>query len=220
MKKFSLLLTFLFLTLFFLPGALSKVYAGSLKFDKTTVSGKTNETFDVAIVVDAGSDQISSVDAYVLYDATLLEAQTASAAAFFPQFTKNITAGKTYIAGFDDDTSKSKTGTGTVATITFKALRDGAGNLTFDCQAAANNTSKIVKNDINATNVIVCAQNGQSAVTVGAGQVATPTSTASGTSSSTKPAELPRSGVFENIRALAVPGMVLLILGTAVKLLL
>ena len=208
MKNLFVLLILSYLV-FFLSGLVfGQVNAATLKFDKTAVTVNANETFQIAVIVDSGTEQISSTDAYVLYDATLLEAQSVAAGSFFPTVTNNITSGKVYIAAFVDDPATYKTDSGTIATITFKTLKNGSGNLTFDCP----NGSKIVKNDLNATNIIECSQNGTSSVSVGgAGTGATTYPT---------PSVLPQTGIFANIAKAAIPGMILIMLGGMLRLVL
>jgi len=206
MKKFFL--TFiLLLGIFLTPLFLSKVEAGYFKFDPTSSTAENGGTFQIAVVVDAGSDQIRSTDIYVTFDATLLEAQSVSAGTFFPTVTNNITSGRVYIAAMVDDAATTKTGSGTVATITFQALKEGAGTISFDCSS-----SLIVKADANGTNVLECSANGTNAVKIGRGtdtsaQIPTPT-------------QLPKSGNFENMLKWSGWGIILVLLGGVVRLLL
>lgn len=206
------------------------VYAGTLKFDTTTVSTTVNNTFDIQVIVDAASDQINSIDAYITYDSSVLQAQSVVAGTFFPSIAQNLTTGKVYVAGYVNDPATSKSGTGTVATITFKALTNGTSTLAYFCDTSVNESSKIIKNDINATNVIVCGSNGSSTVTVGTatttttptptGNASTTTTTTTPTSTSTSSATtLPKSGTFENILAISVPGVILLAIGILFKFL-
>ena len=183
----------------FLPLFLS-VQAAALKFDKTTVSTTNGGTFQIAVTVDPGSDALNSVDSYVTFDAALLKATVVTAGTLFPTVSNDIsTSGKVYIAGMVNDPASSVSSAGTVATITFQALKDGTATLSFDC-----NTSKIIKNDINASNVIVCSTNGTSAVTIGGGGTQ-PTSA--------PPSQLRQSAIFNNVVKFMVPGTVMLILG-------
>lgn len=216
MKNVLIIFSLFLFVIFVVPTILGRSEAASLKFGTTALTVTTGQTVTVDVVVDAASDQVSSTDAYVVYDPTLLEATTVTVGTFFPTVTNNITAGKVYIAGLVDDPATSKTGSGTLATITFKGLKDGTGTLTFDCSATASNTSKVVKNDINATNVLVCSENGQATVTVGTGTAVTPTSTSSATNPT--PSVLPQTGIIENIQVLAVPGMILLLVGGLLRL--
>lgn len=186
-----------------LPSYLTTVKAASLKFDKTTVSVANGGTFQIAVTIDPGSDSLNSTDVYVTFDSTLLKATTVTAGNVFPTVTNDISAsGRVYIAGMVNDPASSISTAGTIATITFQGLKDGTGTLSFDC-----NTSKIIKNDINATNIITCS-NGTSAVTVGAGGAA-PTQV---------PNQLPQTGTFENVVKFAVPGIILLLFGSAARL--
>jgi hypothetical protein len=184
------------------------VSAASLNFDKTTVSTTNSGTFQIAVTVDPGSDALNSVDAYVIFDATVIKATVVTAGSLFPTVSHDeSTAGKVYIAGMVKDPASSISTTGTLATITFQGLKDGTGTLSFDC-----NTSKIIKNDINASNVISCSQNGTAAVTVGNNGGVQPTSSA--------PTQLPKSGVFDNVVRFAIPGLLLFLVGGAFRLLL
>ena len=212
MKKSLGRILFLLILFIVFPAVFGSANAASLKFDKTTVSTTNGGTFEIAVTVDPGSDTLSSVDAYVAYDASYLKVNTVTAGTLFPTVSNDIsTSGKVYIAGMVNDPTTSISTSGTVATITFQALKDGSTTLTFDC-----NTSKIIKNDINASDVMTCSQNNSSAVTVGSG----------GSSGGTNPtsaapvSELPRSGVFDNVANIAIPGIILLLLGSIFRLVL
>ena len=196
--KFSIILVFFGLLPHF-RGA----FAGFMKFDNTTATVSTGSTFQIAVIVDPGSDSINATDIYVTYDSALLKATAVSAGSLFPTVSNDIaTSGRVYIAGMVNDPASSVSTSGTVATITFEGLKDGSATLSFDC-----NLSKIVKNDINATNVINCSQNGTSSVTVGAG----------GANPTAAPTTLPESGILDNLVKFAIPGIILLLLGSALR---
>lgn len=208
MKK--ILKTLLLLLVFFLSSPLlfNPAWAGFFKFDKTTAAVSNGGTFQIAVTVDPGSDSLNSVDAYVTFDSTVLKATSVAAGSLFPTVSHDeSTAGKVYIAGMVNDPASSISSAGTLATITFQGLKDGSATLAFDC-----NTSKIIKDDINASNVINCSQNGTAAVTVGSG--------GSSTQPTSPPSQLPESGVFENVVKFAIPGAILLILGSVLRLVL
>lgn len=212
------LIIFLFVY-FFIVGS---VQAASVKFDKATVTVNANETFTLDAIVDAGSDQITSTDMWILYDSTALEAQNASPGAFFPAVTNNITAGKVYVAGLITDPGTYKTGSGTVAKITFKALKNGTATITYDCRADVSNSSKVIKNAVDPTNVINCAQNGTSIITIGTGGVV-PTSAAIPTSiysSGAVPTALPQSGFMDELPRLSMIGAILIVAGVLLRVLL
>lgn len=219
MRTLHFLSANLFICLFIYLFILSPVQAASVKFDKGTVTIGSGETFTLDAVVDAGSDQITSTDMWILYDSTLLEAQNASAGAFFPAVTNNITAGKVYIAGLITDPGTYKTGSGTVAKITFKALKNGTATVTYDCRADASNSSKVIKNAVDPTNVINCAQNGTSIITIGTGGVV-PTTGAVPTAiyrPSTPASTLPQTGFMDELPRLSMIGSILVVAGVLLR---
>lgn len=217
---------FVFILIFFI-GILSfpfAVSAASVKFDKGTVTVNANDTFTLDVVVDAGSDQITSSDMWVLYDSTFLQAQSASSGAFFPAVTNNITDGKVYIAGLITDPGTYKTGSGAVATITFKALKDGTTTVSYDCRADVSNSSKVIKNAVDPTNVINCAQNGTSIITIGAGGSVVPTSavvastTVYNGNTTTPATTLPVTGIMDELPRLSMIGGILVIAGIILRI--
>lgn len=196
--------------------AANGVEAATLKFDKTTVTTDLNQTIDLQVVIDAASDQILGVDSYIVYDPQYFEPQNVANGTYFPTVLNNIFSGKVYIAGIVNDPSTFKTGSGTLATITFKALKNGSGNITFYCVDGANDSSKILKNDTNATNVINCAGNGSTSFTIGTGAAAPgPSNTPAPTIS-----RLPQTGLLDSFGSYTIPGALLLLLGIGVKILL
>ena len=201
---------------FFITGT---VQAASLKFDKATASVNAGATFTLDAIVDAGSDQITSTDMWILYDSTLLEAQTASNGAFFPAVTNSISAGKVYIAGLITDPGTYKTGSGTVATITFKGLKNGTATVSYDCRTDVSNSSKVIKNAVDPTNVIVCSTNGTSVVTIGTGGSVAPTSVVPTTvyRNQTNPTSLPQSGFMDEMPKMLTMGILFLLVGSVMR---
>ena len=220
-KQFSFIFSLLLvLSLYFFSAQSS--FAALLKFDKTTVSSSVNQTFTMDVTVDAGTDQVTSSDIWVIYDPAYLTASSVTSGTYFPAVTNNITSGKVSITGLIVDPGTYKTGVGVVATITFKSLKNGTTNLTFDCRTDASNSSKVIKNDVNATNVIVCVSNIPATVTIGAAAASSSSSvvTTYPTAVPTIASTLPNSGVAENIAKFAIPGLLLLIVGGMLRFIL
>ena len=214
--RISVLLFVLFVYMFFS----SSVEAASLKFDKGTVNISVGSTFTLDAQVDAGSDQITSTDMWITYDPALLEAQSASAAAFFPAVTNNISAGRVYIAGLVTDQGSYKTGAGTVASVTFKGLQNGTATISYDCRTDVSNTSKVIKNAVDPTNVIVCTQNGTSIITIGTGGVLTPTVVAPTTvyTPQPQPSTLPKTGFMDELPKLLIAGSFFVMAGVMMRI--
>ena len=215
-------LLFLILIFFFLPSFLV-VEAANFSFDKSSYSVAVGQTVQIQVNIDTGGEPVNGADAYINYDSSFLSVEDVSAGSFFPTVTNDIeTAGKVYIAGLVDDPASPKTGSGTLATITFKGLKDGTVNLTFDC-----NNSKIVKSDTNATNILQCSYDYKAAISVGSGSSGGSSSSSSNSSSSNdqsnssnnnQPKTLPKSGIFENLINFAIPGTILFLIGGGLKL--
>lgn len=250
MNKLFTIFGYMLVALLVIP-IISAAEAASLQFDPATVSTTNGSTFEVKVNVNAGSEQVTTIDAYVSFDSSLLEASSVKNGTFFPTvYSDTSKTGKVYVAGIVDDPATSKTGTGTVATVVFKAKKDGSGTLTFDCTQGSSTDSNISKNDANATDVIECSANGRSTITVGSGgssptntptpttaggggtaATATPTPTrAAGTTGGTTgggttarptaPASLPQSGITENIPLYSTVGILMVLVGVGVRLLL
>lgn len=227
MRTLRFLFFYFLICLFVFLFISSPVEAAFLKFDKTTVSVAAGSTFTLDAQVDAGSDQITSTDMWILYDPLLLEAQTASSGAYFPAVTNNISSGKVYIAGLITDPGTYKTGSGTVATITFKGLKNGVATIIYDCRADVSNSSKIIKNAVDPTNVIVCTQNGTSVVTIGTGATGAPTSAIPTSVVPTtvyqqqvQPTALPQSGLMDEMPKLFLAGSIFVMVGVVMRVLL
>jgi hypothetical protein len=173
-----------------------------------------DSTFQLTITENAGTDQTNSSQVYIIYDPTLLEAEIVTAGTYFPTVSNNITLGKVFIVGYVDGTTLYKTGSGTLATITFKGLKDGTGTITVDCRPGVSDSSQIIKyNDANATNLITCSDNNSVAVTVGTG--ASLDSSAAGTS---EESALPTAGIMDYFNQTSVIGAGLMILGVILRL--
>lgn len=214
-KLLGKILSLLILFIVF-PMVFGSVKAASFSFDKSTVSTTNGGTFQISVTVNPGSDALNSVDSYVTFDNTLLKATAVAAGTLFPTVTHDeSTAGRVYIAGLVNDSASPVTTSGTLATITFQGLKDGSGTLSFNCDS-----SKIVKNDINASNVMTCSQNGTSTATIGSGGSSGGSNNPAPTSPPSNPEQLPQTGTFDNVVKFVIPAMILLIVGGAFRLLL
>jgi len=210
---------FIFVLLLIIP-LFNVSFAATLQFDPTAVNTQTDQTFEVKVNVDAGSEEITSVDAYIIYDNNVIGVQEVRDGTFFLTVAKDTSqAGKAYIAGMVDDPATAKTGSGTIATLVFKAKTNGSTTMTFDCTAGTTTDSNITKNDLNATDIIQCDGNGRSVIKVGTGGSSSETTQPTPTSTSST-SQLPKTGIFDNIIKYSIPGAILLLIGTATKLIL
>jgi len=190
----------------------SSVHAASLEFDSASSEIEVDETFTVTVDINAGTDQIAGTDIYVSYDDDLLDLQSVTGVDYFPIVGNTPESSRLYIYGVVANQGEYKTGTGSVATLVFKGVAEGETDLTFDCDLSKTDTSKIAKNDINASNIIDCSQLEVHAVTIGEGSASESTSTKKTTSS------LPESGAYDKVVQYALLGGILLLLGAALRM--
>ena len=214
MKKILINTTLVFFLVLLFFFSAKKAEAAFLKFDKSSLTLNLNELFDLKVMVDAENDQVQSADIYVLYDKTQFEVDSVTTdSSYFGDVTYEKLDGKVYIAGLPEEQGQYQTGSGTVATIKFKALK--SGNITFDCDS-----SGVYKNDPNVPNVLVCSKNGSVTITL-AGETPAPTATLTPAPTSPPgnntyqptPTALPQTGFFENTLIIAGGGVILLIIG-------
>jgi hypothetical protein len=211
----------------------------SLQFDGTAKTGNVGGVISVPININTGQDAVVSADVYVLFDPVYLEVQNITAGAFFQNVYNTLTSSsKLYIGGLQDSTQQARSGTGQVAVINFLAKQAGQATLRFDCQTGVAQTSKVIANDTNKTNIIDCSSTAaqtQNVIITAATPGVTTTDTGSsgapgttgtagffapstGTTTSapgrtTTVTTLPQSGVFENVVKYVVPGFIFVGLG-------
>lgn len=224
MKKLLKISLLLFAAFLYSSSVLGQVMAANLKFDVPSISTTADDTFQVQIKVDTGGEEINGVDAYIDYDKEIVKPESVTAGTFLPTVIPELSSDRAYVAALVDDPATSKSGTGTIATINFKALKAGTTTLTFYCSPDVNDSSKVVKSDFDSTNIIECSENGSTSVTVtGESDTVTIDEDSDGDVEEVATGgvdELPESGVFENVLKFAAPGALLFIIGLAIKMLL
>lgn len=197
---------------FILSARTASVSAASLRFDPVSVSSAADKTFDIKVVVDSGVEEILGADVLIRYDSDLLEVVSITDGTHMTIGKKDTaTPHKIYFAPVVEDPGSPVKGTGTVATITFKAKVESTSELNFECELGETNESNILKNDLDATDIITCSDNGKATIVIGSGG----STVDSGTSKS--PSTLPRSGAFENLAFFATIGGVLLLVGGSLR---
>jgi len=146
----------------------------ALLIEPTTVTTPQGQAFSADIKIDSFGNQVVGTDAYIQYDATALQFVQILNGDYFPSVTQTDQSGVLSLRGMFTEPASSRAGIGRVATVTFQPLREVITDLSFICTSGAGLTSKIIKNDVNATNVIDCTANNTLRVTVGSATL-TPT---------------------------------------------
>lgn len=168
----------LFLVSFVVAGG---AHAATLEFSPSTGSHTTGEGFDVEIKVDTSDTETTSTDAVIVFDKTLVSIDNVTYGSFYPTVLHSEQNGKLYISGMVDSAGDSKSGTGTLATVTLKGLTAGTATLSFECETGRTDDSNISENDLDSTDVIDCSALDDASFTFTGGAVSTPEPTAAPT---------------------------------------
>ncbi len=98
--------------------------ATSLAFSPATISKKAGDTFSMDITIDTGPNQVVAAELHVVFDPAVLEAQTITNGPLFPNILASgiVDRGTASITVGAQNATKPVTGTGSVATVKFKAL--------------------------------------------------------------------------------------------------
>jgi hypothetical protein len=108
--------------------------ATSLSFSPSTVTAKIGDTFTLNIQIDTGENEVFVADLHIAYDPTKLEAQSITNGPLFPNVLTSgaiDSSGKAKIMVGASSTTNPVTGTGTAATIKFKALAATSGQISI-----------------------------------------------------------------------------------------
>src|SRR5438105_14667701 len=75
----------------------SPAQAAFLQFNNTAATVNAGQTIDVAVKVDPTPAKITSIDGYVTYDSTVLQAQSVTDGTYFPTVFNDITTQRVYV---------------------------------------------------------------------------------------------------------------------------
>lgn len=201
----------------------------SLSFDKTSVNGNINQSIAVKVNVSA-DDAINSADVKLKFDFNTLQVVSVEPGDFFPIITNSISTPGTLFIGALPEGTVGKKGTGTIATVNFKAIKAGASQMTYLCTDVQTNTSKLNMTADDPRNVIDCSATSAQVLAVSIGDgTSTPstiTPTTSVVSSSTvqsstqltsSATQLPQSGAFDNTIYALISGGLFIGFGTILR---
>jgi hypothetical protein len=136
--------------------------APGLSLSPATVTVQQNNSFSDTVTVSTGSYAAQVSDVTIQYAANDFDVSVA-AGSFFPSFASAVdkTAGLIELHGYTT-TPDGISGTGTLATLTFKAKKgSGSSTITFICSGSGHDSNILTTSGINVLN---CAQKNQAAV--------------------------------------------------------
>lgn len=149
-------------------------YAAILTLDPSSKSSPTSTTFDVVLYIDTEGQNVTSTDAVLNYDNSILEVTQikeggAGVEPFFPDLFQNIQPTEIYIGASVRNPTEVKEGTGAVATITFRGKIAGVTDVKFNCTPGKTSDTNISKSDKNATDIVDCSRLVNGRYTIGTG---------------------------------------------------
>jgi len=148
----SLLFILVFIVVLIRPSIVS---AATLSLSPQARIVAPGETFSVDILIDTAGESVTLADVYLTHDKTLMSLLTVTNGTFFPDTYHLLTPGEPYIGGALSKAGESFKGTGKVATLTFKTLKEGVDTLAFNCQAGKTSDTNITRaND--AADIVEC----------------------------------------------------------------
>ena len=229
--------TIIVVAAFFLWFAPQSFAVNNFLFDSTSKNLQMGETLEVPVNIhtDSGTEVIGA-DIWMTIDESYLDVQSINQGSYFPTVTGQKTStGKIYIAGILEDTTTTKTGDGTIATVLFTPKKTGTTEIKFDCRGNdVSDTSKININFTNPQNVIDCSSTAANILTINvgaAGNGATPTPEGGvggatptpanyvpgNTTLTPTPSGLPNSGFFDNTLYYIISGGALMSIGGTIR---
>ena len=203
----SVLLVFMLVLVLARPGAVS---AATLSLSPQARLIKPGETFSVDVLINTKGESVTFADVYFTHDKTLLEAITVTNGTFFPNTYHVLTPGEPYISGALSKSGESYTGTGKVATITFKALKEGVDTMAFKCTPGKTADTNIARLS-DGSDIVECSALVNGVYTIS--NSATPDAAATPT-----PNSLPQAGSIGNTLMFVGLGILLTIVGIVVIL--
>jgi hypothetical protein len=178
-----------------------------LYLDPATDDIKSGSQFTLKLSIDAGTQAVVAADAKVSFPKAKLEVVSVKVGTYFDSITKIIgnQTGNLEIHAYNKVQGETNTGSGDLATITFKSLSPGQAIVDLTCTAGSTVDSNIA--DVSGNDLIDCLQTAGSEISIlqaGVEGIATPTPT---------PSKLPKAGNMNPSLMLLAVGSLSLILG-------
>ncbi|OGK35360.1 hypothetical protein A3A93_04885 [Candidatus Roizmanbacteria bacterium RIFCSPLOWO2_01_FULL_38_12] len=149
----------LLLLLLFITPVVHATSPASLSFDPIQQTTTTGQKVEVAVNIFTNNQAVASTDIWIKYDPNIvvpLPNEVENGSLFQSIDAKIVTPGSLYIYGIQNNPSSSTPLLGTVATIKFQTLREGATDIGFECAPYKKQTSTIIAADRSLSNIISC----------------------------------------------------------------
>lgn len=205
----SLKISVFFIAFLFIFSSYS--HAATLSLDPAEETIEAGDSIAIDVLIDSDFEEVSGVDAIILFDAGKLDVDTAELSDLFPNvITESVSYGKViFQATADND---PYIGIGDVfATIHFNAIADGDANIDIKFIESGDTTDSNITSSLDNSDLLEQVDN--AVITINESGNSTTTSTSSdpggdSTTVTTKKTTTPVSGHVENTIAILVGGVV------------
>lgn len=146
---------------------ISPAYAARVSVSSPKSSVTVNESVSIPIQIQTGQDSVSGTDVYIQYDKSALQYEGVKDLHFF-SFVNAVEDGDStvHVSAVVGDVKDLKKGSAQFATVMFKAIRGGTSKISIICDPGTRDSSKIIRGDLDATDIIDCAETQPAVVTV------------------------------------------------------
>lgn len=151
--------------------------AATLRLSPSTGNFATGGTFQVDIVLDTGGSATTGTDVYFNYDSDVISLESIIEGTIYDTYigkTINNSDGVASISGLITPGGSTYTGTGTLATLQFKALKTGSANVVMDFTQGDPNDSNVAESG-NNNDILGGVTNGSYTISTSGGSNPTPT---------------------------------------------
>ena len=149
--------------------------AASLSFEPVQSEAIVGTPFDIQLNIFSDREAVLSTDVWISYDPAVLQPilPVKEGALFASTDAKIITPGTLYMYGIRRDPTTAGVANGTIATLSFRPLKDTATTLRIQCGNTQLIHSQIIKNDTSLNNILNCERTAAhtATITVGNSQV-------------------------------------------------
>lgn len=141
---------------------MSQTQTASFSFEPVNITASAGDVIPVDIMIYSGSNPVISTDIYISYDPSLLSIaspqnpEIKKGELFQSVDAKVIQPGNLYVYAINPSADLKQVTNGKVATIYFQAQKAGQIDLRFECVPFMTQTSQIIRNDEDLTNIINC----------------------------------------------------------------
>lgn len=144
----------------------------SLSFETTSQPVVLGQNVDLNVNIFTDQEAVISTDIWIQYNPELLQPILPAKGSNLFESTeaKILEPGRIYIYGLRRDTLTAGPANGKIATLTFKALKNGNASFAFICNERGSVQSQIIKNDPQLENIINCERTTSHTATIVVGE--------------------------------------------------